>query len=80
MLLQVGKDDDKAIPTDKEWLTKPPCESLFFKYTEKVWESLSLIYNGQFKELLTGELPDEKELLQSLLNIGSRLKGIKWTI
>ena len=80
MLLQVGKDDDKAIPTDKEWLSKHPSESLFFKNTEKVWESLSPTYNGQFRELLTGELPDEKEVLQSLMNIGSRLKDIKWSI
>ena len=80
MLLQVGKDDDKAIPTDKEWLSKHPLESLFFKNTEKVWESLSPTYNGQFRELLTGELPDEKEVLQSLRSIGSRLKDIKWTI
>ena len=80
MLLQVGKDDDKAIPTDKEWLSKHPSESLFFKNTEKVWESLSPTYNGQFRELLTGELPDEKKVLQSLMNIGSRLKDIKWSI
>ena len=30
MLLQVGKDDDKAIPNDKEWLLKHPSQSLFF--------------------------------------------------
>ncbi|WPY97323.1 nucleotidyl transferase AbiEii/AbiGii toxin family protein [Christiangramia sp. OXR-203] len=80
MLLQVGKDDDKAIPTDKEWLSRHPSESLFFKNTGKVWESLSPTYNGQFRELLTGELPDEKEVLQSLMNIASRLKDIKWSI
>ncbi len=80
MLLQVGKDEDKAIPNDKEWLSKPPSESLFFKETERVWRNLSNTYTGTFKELLTGGLPDEKEVLQSLVKIGIRLKEIKWNI
>lgn len=80
MLLQVGRDDDKAIPSNKEWLSKPPSESLIFSETNKVWETLSKKYTGSFKELLTGELPDEKNVLQSLLKIRSRLKTIKWSI
>ncbi|SDR69042.1 Nucleotidyl transferase AbiEii toxin, Type IV TA system [Gillisia sp. Hel1_33_143] len=80
MLIQVGKDDDKAIPNDKEWLSKHPSESLFFSETEKVWKTLSKTYAGSFKELLTGDLPNEKDVLQSLLKIGSRLKEIKWNI
>jgi predicted nucleotidyltransferase component of viral defense system len=80
MLIQVGKDDDKAIPNDKEWLFKHPSESLFFSETEKVWETVSKTYSGSFKELLTGELPDEKKVLKSLLMIGERIQSIKWDI
>ncbi|WP_100612814.1 nucleotidyl transferase AbiEii/AbiGii toxin family protein [Confluentibacter lentus] len=80
MLIQVGKDDDKAIPNDKEWLSKHPSESLFFNETEKVWETLSKTYSSSFKELLTGELPDEKKVLKSLLMIGKRIESIKWNI
>jgi predicted nucleotidyltransferase component of viral defense system len=80
MLIQVGKDDDKAIPNDKEWLSKHPSESLFFSETEKVWETVSKTYSGSFKELLTGELPDEKKVLKSLLMIGKRIESIKWDI
>jgi len=80
MLIQVGKDDDKAIPNDKEWLSKHPSESLFFSETEKVWETISKTYTGSFKDLITGELPDEKDVLQSLLTIGKRLKSIDWKI
>ncbi|MCZ4318408.1 nucleotidyl transferase AbiEii/AbiGii toxin family protein [Aequorivita viscosa] len=80
MLIQVGKDDDKAIPNDKEWLSKHPSESLFFSETEKVWATLSKTYSTSFKELLIGELPDEKDVLQSLMKIGSRLKEVKWDI
>lgn len=78
MLLQVGKDDDKAIPNDKEWLSKHPSESLFFRETEKVWETVSKTYMGTFKELLTGALPDEREVLLSIVRIGSRLKDVEW--
>lgn len=80
MLLQVGKDDDKAIPNDKEWLSKHPSESFFFRETEKVWETVSKTYSTSFKELLTGELPDEKDVLESMLTIGKRLKLIDWKI
>jgi predicted nucleotidyltransferase component of viral defense system len=80
MLIQVGKDDDKAIPNDKEWLSKHPSESLFFSETEKVWETVSKTYSGSFKELLTGELPDEKKVLTTLLMIGARIQSIKWNI
>ncbi len=80
MLIQVGKDDDKAIPNDKEWLSKHPSESLFFSETKKVWETVSKTYTGSFKDLLTGELPDEKDVFQSLLTIGKRLESIGWRI
>jgi predicted nucleotidyltransferase component of viral defense system len=80
MLIQVGKDDDKAIPNDKEWLSKHPSESLFFSETKKVWETVGKTYTGSFKDLLTGELPDEKDVLESLVMIGKRVKNIKWII
>jgi predicted nucleotidyltransferase component of viral defense system len=80
MLLQVGKDDDKAIPNDKEWLSKHPSESLFFSETEKVWATVGKTYSTSFKELLTGELPDEKDVLNSMIIIGKRLKLIEWKI
>lgn len=80
MLIQVGEDDDKAIPNDKEWLSKHPSEALFFNETEKVWETVSKTYTGSFKDLLTGKLPDEKDVLKSLMLIGSRLKKINWKL
>ncbi|MDP2692908.1 MAG: nucleotidyl transferase AbiEii/AbiGii toxin family protein [bacterium] len=80
MLLQVGKDDDKAIPNDKEWLSNHPSQSLFFSETGKVWETVNKTYSGSFKELLTGELPDEKDVLESLLRIAAKIKKISWSI
>mgnify|MGYP005830504683 FL=1 len=80
MLLQVGKDDDKAIPKDKEWLLKHPSQSLFFSQTEMVWKSLSKTYSGSFRELLTGDLPEEGKVLKSMMRISVRLKEVKWEI
>lgn len=80
MLIQVGMDDEKTIPINKEWLSKHPSESLFFRETEKIWETVSKTYTGSFKDMLTGKLPDEKKVLESLGMIGSRLKEVKWIL
>ena len=80
MLLQVGKDDDKAIPNDKEWLLAHPSQSLFFNQTEMVWKSLGKTYSGSFRELLTGDLPEEGKVLKSMMRISVRLKEVKWEI
>ncbi|WP_309613717.1 nucleotidyl transferase AbiEii/AbiGii toxin family protein [Flavobacterium sp.] len=80
MLLQVGKDDDKAIPNDKDWLYIHPKEALLFKDTAKVWDELKKTYTTSFKELVTGTLPDESEILKSLLFLSKRIEGIGWDI
>jgi len=80
MLNQVGKDDDKAIPNDKEWLSHHPIEALIFNDLDGVWNKIKSTYNSSFKELLTGELPDEKDVLKSLNAIKSRVEEIKWEL
>lgn len=80
MLLQVGKDDDKAIPNDKDWLYIHPKEALLFKDTAKVWGELKKTYTTSFKELVTGTLPDESEILKSLLFLSERIQKIQWDI
>ncbi|CAA0147843.1 conserved hypothetical protein [Tenacibaculum maritimum] len=78
MLNQVGKDDDKAIPNDKEWLSQHPNKALIFEDIEGVWSKIKLTYNSSFKELLTGDLPNDEEVLKSLKAIKNRLGEIKW--
>lgn len=80
MLNQVDKDNDKAIPNDKEWLLQHPSKALIFEDLEGVWSKIKSTYNSSFKELLTGELPDEKEVLKSLIDIRSRVEKIKWDL
>jgi hypothetical protein len=80
MLLQVGKDDDKAIPNDKDWLYIHPKEALLFKDTVVVWETLKRVYTTSFKELVTGALPDERDVLDTLLFLSKRIEIIAWYV
>ena len=39
-----------------------------------------MIYNGDFKNLVYGELPKEEAVFETLKVIQKRLKAISWTI
>lgn len=83
MLLQVAKDDDKAIPNDKNWLYQHPREALIFKETTLVWGTLKKTYSGpEFKELIIGKAkpPDENDVSNTLQFISKRIEGIQWDI
>ena len=83
MLLQVAKDDDKAIPNDKNWLYNHPKKALIFNETATVWNALKKTYTGsKFKELIIGESlpPDENEVLKTLIFLSNRIEEIKWDV
>jgi len=83
MLLQVAKDDDKAIPNDKNWLYNHPKDALIFSEIEMVWNTLKKVYSGsKFNELLIGKMkpPTENEVFESLVFISKRIEGIEWDI
>lgn len=80
MLLQVGIDDDKAIPNDKNWLYKHPQEALIFSKTSIVWNVLKKVYATSFKELVTGKLPDENAVFEVLIFLSKRIQEMEWNI
>jgi Nucleotidyl transferase AbiEii toxin, Type IV TA system len=80
MLLQVGIDDDKAIPNDKNWLYKHPKYALIFNKTSIVWNVLKKVYTTSFKELVTGSLPSENAVYETLVFLSKRIQGIEWEI
>ena len=83
MLLQVAKDDDKAIPNDKNWLYNHPKNALIFSETEMVWNTLKKVYSGsKFNELLIGKVkpPAENEVFETLVFLSKRIQAIKWDI
>jgi len=80
MLLKVASDDVACFRNNNQWLNYHPNEALIFKDLENVWNELKTIYNGDFKNLVYGELPKEEATLKTLKMIQERLKTISWTI
>ena len=83
MLLQVAKDDDKAIPNNKEWLYNHPREALFFSDTVMVWNVLKKVYTGtKFNELLIGneKPPHENDIFETLVFLSERIEVISWEV
>ncbi len=83
MLQQVAKDDDKAIPNDKNWLYNHPKNALIFSQTEMVWNTLKKFYSGsKFNELLIGTTkpPNENEVFETLVFVSKRIEEIEWDI
>jgi hypothetical protein len=80
MLLKVANDDVKSYRNNNKWLIHHPNEALIFQDTENVWRELKTVYNGDFKNLVYGVLPEEEAVLETLRMIRERLKSISWTI
>lgn len=80
MLLQVGIDDDKAIPNDKNWLYQHPKEALIFSKTTIIWDVLKKVYVSSFNELVTGSLPNEEAVFETLVFLSTRIETIEWNI
>lgn len=80
MLLKVANDDVASFRNNNKWLNYHPVEALIFKDLENVWNELKTIYNGDFKNLVYGALPQEEAILETLKMIQERLKAISWTI
>jgi len=80
MLLKVANDDVASFRNNNKWLNHHPNEALIFKDLDNVWNELKTIYNGDFKNLVYGELPKEEAVFETLKMIQERLKTISWTI
>ncbi len=80
MLLRVANDDVASYKNSNEWLIHPPNEALMFKDLENVWKELKVVYNNDFKNLVSGALPDEGDVYATLNRIKNRLASTKWNI
>jgi hypothetical protein len=80
MLLIVANDDVTSFRNNNKWLNYHPNDALIFKDLENVWNELKTIYSSDFKNLVYGELPEEEDILKTLIMIQERLKSISWTI
>jgi len=80
MLNQVGKDDIKSFKNNNAWLAVHPAEALIFSNFPETWERIKTPYRTTFRDLVTGPLPDESDLIEIMELVVSRLKSVEWTI
>jgi hypothetical protein len=80
MLLKVANDDIASFKNNKQWLIHHPAEALIFKDLDPIWNELRVAYNGDFKNLVYGVLPNDEAVFGTLKKIKVRLKNINWTI
>ena len=80
MLIKVGYDDMIGYKNNNDWIPEHPSTALIFDQPQETWEQLSTAYNGDFKDLVTGELPAEGALIETLKQVADRLKKIEWSI
>ena len=57
-----------------------PSDALIFRNLENLWKDLEPIYNGDFRNLVYGDLPNPDAVLATLTEIKKRLQTITWTI
>jgi predicted nucleotidyltransferase component of viral defense system len=80
MLLQVGADDIESYGDKYDWLYEHPTTALLFEKPEETWDKIKSVYNGTFKELVIGDLPEDDAVLQDIKRVAERLKAIDWEL
>jgi predicted nucleotidyltransferase component of viral defense system len=80
MLTKVGNDDMIGYKNNNAWISEHPATAIIFDKPQETWGQLSTAYKGGFKDLVIGELPVEGELIETLKQVGTRLKKIEWNI
>ena len=80
MLNKVGKDDVESFINNNEWLKIHPKEALAFKSYSDTWDKIKSSYHGDFKDMVSGDLPGDDEILESLKKVTERLNQISWDL
>ena len=80
MLNQVGIDDIKSFKNNNVWLTAHPAKAIIFSAATDTWDKIKAPYHTSFRDLVTGPLPDEAELIKTLNDVAERLNSIDWAI
>lgn len=80
MLLKVAKDDVVSFKNNNKWLQYHPTKASVFAELEAVWDVLNPIYNGDFKKLVYGSIPNADDILMTLNMIKNRLSTVNWSI
>lgn len=80
MLRKVGNDDMIGYKNNNDWILEHPSSAIIFDKPQETWKQLSTAYKGDFKDLVTGKLPVEGDLIETLKQVAARIKKIEWNI
>ncbi|WP_343321557.1 nucleotidyl transferase AbiEii/AbiGii toxin family protein [Sphingobacterium multivorum] len=81
MMMNVAIRDSKSLRNNNIWLKHHPIESLFFDKLPGNWIiHFSQVYNTEFSAVVHGDLPSDIQILETLVLIKNRLKGMFWNI
>lgn len=80
MLLMVANDDVASFKNNNDWLNNHPVDALIFGELDLVWNDLKGTYNSSFRNLVYGDLPNEKAVFATLKAVKERLILITWNI
>jgi hypothetical protein len=80
MLITVGRDDITSYKNDNKWLLNHPATALIFAEPEDTWNKIKNTYRTIFKELVTGVLPEEADIQNTLKIVAERLNKIDWKL
>jgi hypothetical protein len=80
LLLKVAKDDVASFKNNIDWLKHHPNDAVIFKDLENIWKELAPVYINEFSKLVYGTLPDEKDVLKTLIKLRTRMAEIDWEI
>lgn len=80
MLNNVGQDDVISYKNNNEWLKEHPVKAIIFDQIDQTWANIRTSYLTNFKELVTGEFPNEEELIATLNIVKNRLQSVDWII
>ena len=80
MMITVGNDDVISYKNNNEWLKTHPAKAAIFSQPELTWENIKSPYKTTFSELVIGDLPKEKELIETLKLVYNRLRKVTWEV
>jgi len=80
MINAVGNDDMQGFKNNNQWLAYHPAEALIFKFPADTWNKIRRTYQTTFKDMVTGWLPSEEDLIATLNSISKRLENINWNV
>ena len=80
MLNKVGSDDLVSFKNNNDWVYEHPVNAMIFDNPKEIWGQISSEYHTNFKDLVTGDFPLEKQLIDTLNIVAERLKEVDWKI